>query len=189
MRKHGNAVGFLPRTAIETLIEQGSLRICHENDDSAGYIISRPFLKSQPRLRSITQAAVAMDAQRRHHGLALLAEIERESIERGLLALQACCAVGLDSNAFWAAAGFKPIVHMTPENMRGREVICWRKALTTTVPSWFAHPPQYAGWNGARVKSKRNTERNPDALSFAQRFLTPALANERSRTSHGRNHA
>ena len=88
------------------------MRIAEENDDAAGYILSRPKLRWQPAMRSITQAAVAMDAQRRHHGLALLARIEQESRSAGLLAIQACCAVGLDSNDFWRAAGFLPIVHM-----------------------------------------------------------------------------
>lgn len=172
-KKFANCVGFLPKIAIENLLEQGAMRIALQNEDAAGYILSRPRLKWQPKMRSITQACVAMDAQRRHHGLALLAKIEEEARANGLLAIQACCAVGLDSNDFWRAAGFRPIVHMTPKNVRGREVICWRKPLTSTVPLWFAMPPKYAGYTGAIPHSTRNPNRSTDAITEARRFLTP----------------
>jgi hypothetical protein len=86
-----------------------------------------------------------MDAQRRHHGLAMLKEIEAEAVADGLLAIQACCAVGLESNDFWRAAGFLPICHLTPDTKAGREIICWRKPLTRNVPIWFAMLPEKSG--------------------------------------------
>ena len=171
-KKLANCVGFLPKVAIENLTTAGHMRLAMENDDPAGYILSRPHLKWRPEMRSITQACVAMDAQRRHHGLALLQQIEAEARSAGLLAIQACCAVGLDSNDFWRAAGFLPIVHLTPANVRGREIICWRKPLTSVVPIWFAHAPKYAGYTGAKTKSERNQLRSTDAISIAQRFIT-----------------
>lgn len=171
-KKFANCVGFLPKIAIENLIDQGHMRIALENEDAAGYILSRSRLKWQPRMRSITQACVAMDAQRRHHGLALLRQVENEARATGLLAIQACCAVGLESNSFWHAAGFIPIVHMTPQNVRGREIICWRKPLASVMPLWFAMPPKYAGYTGAKPNSTRNPNRSTDALSTARRFTT-----------------
>jgi N-acetylglutamate synthase-like GNAT family acetyltransferase len=171
-KKFANCVGFLPKIAIENIIAQGSMRIAMENDDAAGYILSRPNLKWQPLMRSITQACVAMDAQRRHHGLALLQQIEAESRAAGLVAIQACCAVGLESNSFWHAAGFRPVVHMTPENVRGREIICWRKPLGSVVPSWFTALPRRAGYIGRRPQSTRDTHRSMDAITTARQFIT-----------------
>lgn len=170
-RKFANAVGFLPKVAIENLTQQGHVRIAMENDEGAGYILSRPRLGWQPKMRSITQACVAMDAQRRHHGIALLHQIEIESIAAGLLAIQACCAVGLESNDFWKAAGFVPVVHMTPQNVRGREIICWRKPLVGRLPSWFAMPPRLAGHRAKRPTFERNPNRDADALSLARSYI------------------
>ena len=170
-KKFANCVGFLPRVAMENIIEQGHIRLAMENDDAAGYILSRPRLQWQPLMRSITQTCVAMDARRRHHGLALLQQIEAESRASGILALQACCAVGLESNDFWDAAGFIPVVHMTPANVRGREIICWRKALTNRMPAWFAMPPRLAGARAKRPNLSRNPNRSTDALSTATRFI------------------
>ncbi|HUD74985.1 MAG TPA: GNAT family N-acetyltransferase [Terracidiphilus sp.] len=171
-KKFARAVGFLPKIAIEHYTEQGSIRLALENDDPAGYILSKPHLIWQPAMRSITQAAVAMDAQRRHHGLALLKQIEAESRAAGLIAIQACCAVGLESNEFWHAAGFRPIVHMTPSNARGREVICWRLPLTKKLPLWFIEPPARAGWRAAKPQSVRDPNRCMDATNIARRYTT-----------------
>lgn len=147
------------------------MRIAEQNDDAAGYILSRTRLRWQPKMRSITQAAVAMDAQRRHHGLALLTRIEEEARSAGLLAIQACCAVGLDSNDFWRAAGFLPIVHMRPRNVRGREIICWRKPLTPLVPTWFAMPPKFAGYVGKAPTLTRDPNRSTDAVTIALKYV------------------
>lgn len=171
-RKFAGAVGFLPKIAIETLLAQGHMRIAVQNDDPAGYILSRPRLRWCPQMRSITQACVAMDAQRRHHGLALLATIESEARTAGLLAIQACCAVGLESNEFWKAAGFVPIVHMTPQNVRAREIICWRKPLANVLPPWFAAPPRVAGHRAKISTSARNPHRNTDDQLKSLKFIT-----------------
>ena len=170
-KRFANCLGFLPKVAIENLLGEGHIRLAEENDDPAGYILSRPRLRWQPLMRSITQAAVAMDAQRRHHGLALLARIESESRAMGLLAIQACCAIGLDSNDFWRAAGFIPIVHMRPANVRGREIICWRKPLSSVVPLWFAQPPKYAGYVGKKPTTTRDPNRSTDAITAARNFI------------------
>lgn len=170
-RKFANCVGFLPKVAIENLTEAGHVRLAMQNGDGAGYILSRPRLRWQPAMRSITQACVAMDAQRRSHGLALLATIEAESRRNGLLAIQACCAVGLDSNEFWRAAGFLPIVHMRPANVRGREIICWRKPLSNMLPPWFAMPPELAGHRAKRPTFDRNPNRSTDATNLARRYI------------------
>lgn len=171
-RKFADCLGFLPSVALENLLQHGHIRICNENGDAAGYLLSRPQLAWQPLMRSITQAAVAMDAQRRHHGLALVKQVELEAIAAGKLAIQACCAVGLDSNDFWRAAGFLPIAHLTPQTKSGREIICWRKALTATVPRWFADLPERSGHRASKGQSTRDVHRLATHGTTDTRFLT-----------------
>lgn len=169
-KKFANALGFLPKIALESCLENGHIRLATQNDDNAGYVLSRPKLRWCPSMRSITQAAVCMDAQRRSLGLALLNRIEAESRAAGQIAIQACCAVGLESNEFWHAAGFQPIVHMTPTNVRGREIICWRKLLTKKAPLWFTQLPAAAGYRARPAQSHFNPLRSMDALHIASRF-------------------
>jgi len=171
-KRFGHALGFLPLAAIENSLEGGHIRICAENGDAAGYILSRPNLAWQPKLRSITHAAVCMDAQRRHHGLALLKTIEAEAIAAGLLAIQACCAVGLESNDFWRAAGFLPIAHLTPDTKSAREIICWRKPLTTVVPIWFAMLPERSGHRARPTVHTRDIHRTAEHGTADPNLLT-----------------
>jgi N-acetylglutamate synthase-like GNAT family acetyltransferase len=171
LKKFGHALGFIPRLGLEKSLEGGHIRICNENGDAAGYILSRPHLAWQPALRSITHAAVHMDAQRRHHGLAMLKTIEAEALADGLLAIQACCAVGLDSNDFWRAAGFIPIAHLTPETKSAREIICWRKPLRAVMPIWFAMLPERSGHKALPTVYTRDIHRTAEHGTADPRFL------------------
>jgi hypothetical protein len=113
-----------------------------------------------------------MDAQRRHHGLALLKNIEAEAVADGLLAIQACCAVGLESNDFWRAAGFLPIAHLTPETKSAREIICWRKPLTTKLPIWFAMLPERSGHRARPTVHVRDIHRLAAHGTTQEKFLS-----------------
>lgn len=197
-KKFARSLGFLPAQALMANIEQGNVTLTNENDDAAGYILARPRLAWQPGLTSIVQAAVCMDAQRRQHGLALLLTIEQAARERGQIALQANCAIGVEANEFWQAAGFKPIAHMTPHTKSGRHIICWRKPLTRKLPAWFAELPKRAGHRAANAISVREQDRSPEDQEFATRFLAarqmaegnPELPENgliRSTTAAGRN--
>lgn len=171
-RKFARSLGFLPTEALRTNLERGNVTLTRENDDAAGYILVRPVLRWQPKLASVIQAAVCMDAQRRQHGLALLLRFESEARARGQVALQANCAVGVEANEFWSAAGFKPIAHLTPETKSGRHIICWRKPLTRNLPAWFADLPQKAGHRARSGVSDRDLGRSAKSQAFAERFLT-----------------
>lgn len=170
-RKFGRSLGFLPTAALEENIRRGNVTLTCENGDEAGYLMVRPKLSWRPELASIVQAAVCMDAQRRHHGLALLLTIEAEARARGQVGLQANCAIGVEANEFWQAAGFKPIAHLTPNTKSGRHVICWRKPLVRALPAWFTELPQRAGHRAAVVVSERETNRPAKVQRFAERFL------------------
>lgn len=169
-KKFGKSLGFLPTQALEKNLEAGNVVITNENDTEAGYLLVRPILGWQPLMASIVQAAVCMDAQRRHHGLRLLLQIESEARKRGQVAMQANCAIGVEANDFWRAAGFKPVVHMTPNTKSGREIICWRKPLTRSLPAWFTDMPTRAGHRCRVPTSQRDLERDPKTLAFAKRF-------------------
>jgi N-acetylglutamate synthase-like GNAT family acetyltransferase len=169
--KFGKSLGFLPTAALVANLEQNNVDLCMENDEPAGYLLCRPRLAWQPLLASIVQAAVCMDAQRRHHGLALLLQVEARARDAGQVAIQANCAVGVEANEFWAAAGFKPIAHLTPATKSGREIICWRKPLQRSLPAWFTLLPAKAGGRSLGVQSKRNINRASKDLDFASKFV------------------
>lgn len=186
-RKFGHSVGFLCRAALEYNLEHGHVDIAMENGEPAGYLLGRPRLGWQPLMRPIYQACVAMDAQRRHHGLALLLKIEGEARAAHAVALQANCAIGVEANEFWKCAGFKPICHMTPRTMRGRQIICWRKPLIRNLPPWFMLPPARSGHMARKPVMARESVRKPKAQQFAERFITGAqlIAGDPSKRGNG----
>lgn len=182
-RKFSNHLGFLPPPAIEKYLDLRTAIITQENSADAGYILWAPRLRYQPLLRPILQAAVQMDAQRRHHGLALLAAIEADALAAGQLGLQANCALGLEANEFWHAAGFTPICHLNPRNARNRQLVCWRKPLTTKIPLWFAEVPRRTGHQAKLTRLRRDTQRNPHDIELASHYITRA---DRFLPIHGR---
>lgn len=140
-----NELGFLPTAALQWYIEQQRVGVVLENGDPAGYVLGRPAYKYQPDMRPITQTAVAMDAQRRHLGLALIARVCQHAVDARQLAVQAICAGDLIANEFWYSAGFESVALLTPGNARRRTLIVWRKQLTHVRPTWFTEPPPTAG--------------------------------------------
>lgn len=150
-RRHTNALGFLPRAAIDWCLLNQRVRLATENGEPAGYVLGRPAYRWAPLMRPITQAAVAFDAQRRHIGLSLVARVCEEAAAAGQIGVQSMCAQGLDANIFWKAAGFIEIGRLSPANTRGREMICWRKFFTRKLPLWAAMMPPLAGWRAARA--------------------------------------
>lgn len=170
-KKNSAALGYLPAMALKWYADHRMVLLAKENEEPAGYILGRPSLRFNRAICPIYQAAVAFDAQRRHHGLALLERLEAIARGRGQLALQANCASDLEANEFWAAAGFRPIVCMTPDNARGRDLICWRKPLTKLIPSWFIEPPARAGGRNLKPQFKR-LERHKNGVIFrGQHYL------------------
>jgi N-acetylglutamate synthase-like GNAT family acetyltransferase len=157
-RRFSNQVGFLPAQALESYVEHGMIQLAEENSDPAGYILWRHRLTAQPQLASIVQAAVQMDAQRRHHGLALLEEIKRQAIINGQLGIQAICRVGIEANEFWRAAGFKNIAITNCRNARDRPLIVWRLPLVTRLPTWFIDLPKFIGRNNTKPRHTNRRE-------------------------------
>lgn len=149
-KRFSNELGFLPTQALQWYVEHQRVGVVTENGDPAGYVLGRTHFKYQPLLRPITQTAIQMDAQRRHLGLALVNRICKQAIDARQLAVQAICAEDLDANDFWAVAGFVPIGEQTHHNARGRNLIVWRKQLTSTLPAWFNLLPTAPGERARR---------------------------------------
>lgn len=143
-KKFSNQLGFLPTKALAWYIENLRVGVALENGEPCGYVLGRERFRFCPLMRPITQTAVAMDAQRRHHGLALVQAICKQAIDAKQLAVQAVCAEDLEANDFWLAAGFEAIDVTAPENARGRKLIIWRKQLISTRPDWFNQVPPNA---------------------------------------------
>lgn len=148
-KKYRGCLGFLPRPALDFYARHGLVTVAQENGEPAGFLLGKEKLRYEPRIRPIFQAAIAMDAQRRHHGLALVALLCEQAKAAGQLAVQANCAADLEANEFWEAAGFQAINAMTPDTLRGRPIICWRKSIDIQLPDFFWTPPLRAGHRAA----------------------------------------
>lgn len=120
-----DAVGFLPREAVDWYVSAGSVRICVENGDSAGYLLTRDHLASSPAIRPILQAAVCLDAQRRYHGLRLVDSVIRDARSAGRKILQLKCREAIEANQFWRAAGFELVGHQDAGGRRGGRICVW----------------------------------------------------------------
>lgn len=170
-RRHGETIGFLPHPAIHSYLNKHAIWVVEENGDPAGYAIAPPRLRWQPQLRPITQACVALDAQRRHLGLALIAHIVDQGQAANMLGIQANCAIGVDANDFWKALRFVPICHYRTNSRRGREMICWRLALSHRLPLWFASPPKYVGFPPQAPILDRDLSRTRRSLEIAKKYV------------------
>lgn len=136
-RKFDNEIGFYSRDTIARFIaagEHGTARLALENGEPCGMLLVRPALGAMPLIRSITATAVCMDAQRREHGLALVASVVRDAIDCGQLMVQCWCRQDLEANSFWQAAGFTRCAQRTGETARKHSHTLWRLWLSDAPP-------------------------------------------------------
>lgn len=165
-RKFSNQLGFLPGKAIDFYLEGGHTGIALENGEPCGYVLGRPSFRFNRQIRPITQAAVFMDAQRRHHGLALVHAICRRAIAAGQLAVQCTCREDIEAVDFWTAAGFLPIASHFLDTARRKGLIVFRRCLVQPAPTWFYEPPPSGGYRNRRRSNQTRTsasapEENP----------------------------
>lgn len=151
--KFSNHLGYLPTAALNWYIKNNRVGIGTENGEPAGYVLGRTHYRYQPLMRPITQACVAMDAQRRQIGMQLVRRVIQQAHDAGQLAVQAVCAADLDANDFWLAMNFAAITVLPAMNARERKLIVWRHALRDTMPTWFYAAPHTAGTRARRTGS------------------------------------
>jgi hypothetical protein len=187
--KYKGCLGYFPKVALEAYLNTGLVTVATENNDNAGYLLGKDYLRYQPGIRPIFQAAVAMDAQRRHLGLALLDQLILKAKAASQQVIQANCAADIEAIEFWKAAGFQAIVAMQPDTYRARPIITWRLCVSETLPTWFWTPPARAGWRAGtpivkllpinRLQPKADTGRgdeavNPNNLRTVLRATSPS---------------
>jgi len=158
-KRFTDAVGFIPREALEHYAALGGVIRARENGEPAGFMAATLSVKNHARTAQIYQAAIALDAQRRHHGLALLAAISDLARSRGSRTLQCWCASDLEANLFWHSAGFSQRGTRTGGTSRKRVHLLWQLALVGELPAAHAKlelpriqtkisPPLFDTWRG-----------------------------------------
>lgn len=152
-RRFSDAVGFLPRAALEEFVSNRRYFLARENAEECGAILWRPRMRCLPEAATIVAAMVCQDVQRREHGLGLVRQVCVEAAGAGRLFVQAWCAADLEAVEFWRAAGFAPIGVRNGGNRRSREVVLFRRSLLPggKMSQRFLELPPVAGWKARRL--------------------------------------
>jgi N-acetylglutamate synthase-like GNAT family acetyltransferase len=103
-KRHGDAIGFLPRAALAQKIDLSRVWLARENGQAAGFLHHGSL--AQPEVR-IFQAALLSAARRRHLGLALVADLVARARDAGARGVSLRCLSYLEANDVWTAAGFR----------------------------------------------------------------------------------
>lgn len=130
--KGTNALGFIPRPRLEQYESQGRILVVRENDELAGMLVHGT---GRGGVMRIYQACVQYDARRREKGLSLVANLEAKAIRMGCGKVRLRCASDLESNAFWAAAGYFLTGVEMGGRRRGRLINVYEKPLP--IPRLF----------------------------------------------------
>lgn len=155
-KRFTNELGFLPTAALSAWIERSCVLLVEENGDPAGYVVQRPRLNTARWCRPLTQVAVAMDAQRRHLGLALLRRVATDAHRELLEGLQCWVAADIEAVDFFTSANFEVIARRRPRNVRGRELLLMRASLQPFKPANFSTIPPIAGCRPSRILVNAN---------------------------------
>jgi ribosomal protein S18 acetylase RimI-like enzyme len=150
-KRFTDQLGFMPRAALVEWIERRTVHVVEENGDPAGYILARERVNSARWCRPLTQVAVAMDAQRRRLGFALLRRVADLAKTELLEGLQCWVAQDIEAVDFFNAAGFIHVATRKPENARRRPLMLFRAALQHFEPGDFWTAPAVAGCRPSRI--------------------------------------
>lgn len=122
-KRNTDALGFLPRVALEEKIRLGRVWLARENDEPAGFLHHGTL--ATPEVR-VFQAAIQYDARRRHLGLSLVGDLLARATAAGARGVSLRCLSFLDANTFWRQAGF---TLMTSEPGAKGTLNVWTKRL------------------------------------------------------------
>jgi len=128
-RRFARAIGYIPPAATAREVEWGHVFHANLNDDDAGFLLMQPALSGQRTTAAIIQAAVRMDAQRQHVGLALVEHVVAKAKRAGSTIVQAVCREDLEAVHFWEAAGFRAVAMKPGGLSEGKNVIIFRRAI------------------------------------------------------------
>ena len=151
-KKFSNQVGFLPRPAFEEIIANKTTFLTTENEDPAGYLLTRFTMRSMPHVANIIQAAVCLDAQRRQHAAQLVNLFTTAAKSHGAYLAQCWCREDIDAVSFWTSIGFRPIALRDPSNADARRLILFRKPLVPVALNLIHQLPTRSGWKASRTE-------------------------------------
>lgn len=154
-RRFTQEIGFVTRAATLERIKQGNVVIATENGDAAGFLLGATAISNGQHIRPIYQACIQFDAQRRHHGLALLDQLTAAATLHRQTIIQCWCRQELEANDFWNAAGFVKIAMRDVNACRGVPCILWRKPLvkmTAETLAWLPDNVRHHSGGGRSVR-------------------------------------
>ena len=138
-------LGFIPKIALENRIagrRGGIVSLAMENGDPCGFLHTGSLRREECR---IFQAAIQYDAQRRHHGEALVGAFVRTARVAGVKLVTLRCLSDLESNDFWQSMGFVEAgrERVGGQKNRGAQLIVWARRLMTPTDLLDPHfrPP------------------------------------------------
>lgn len=170
-------LGFLSDGAVIERIRQGNVSLALENGEPAGYLLGATEISAAKHIRPVFQAAVQMDAQRRHHGLALLNDLTTAAISHKQTIIQCFCRQNLEANDFWRAAGFVPVALRDVNAARQQPCILWRKPLARmTAETLLWMPPNARNQTGGgRSVRAHDWSKLPLLSTYATADIAAAL--------------
>ena len=123
-RKSFDAIGFIPASRYERVIEGEGLSTIHiaeANGDPVGFVYATHNLVGT----KVQQCVVQEDARRLEHARALVsaATMPNDTF------IAARCAADLEANAFWRALGFAECGQSVGGSRRGRMVVRYVKTV------------------------------------------------------------
>ncbi len=141
-KKEGSALGFLPRDAYTSVLEQRRVHnrdrykyqkvwVTEDNGDLTGFCYAS--FSDDPA--TIIQIVVQDDARRWHRAMMMETAVVDEARSRGLSSIKCRVAFDLESNWYWKAIGYTAIATVTStwlnqrESQSKRPIVIYQKDL------------------------------------------------------------
>ena len=146
-KKEGSALGFLPKDAYLSVLENKRLSdrdrfryqdiiIIEDNFDQTGFC----YASYSGSYCKVIQIAIQEDARRWTRATKILTEIENRAKKRGNLGVMCRVAYDLESNWFWLASGYIPVSEVfstwlnQKESKSKRPLIVYQKCFNPLFP-------------------------------------------------------
>lgn len=139
---NADAVGYIPKPALEKYAARNQILLVWENDDPCGYVLFNDtpgtrLVNARPGTCRIYQACVQYDARRVLHGTEVVKRVILRASRAGLPNVDCYVTDTLPANEFWRALGF----HLTDTRLggskRGRVLNHWQTVPPPPVPPFF----------------------------------------------------
>ncbi|MBP3956317.1 hypothetical protein J8F10_13585 [Gemmata sp. G18] len=143
-RRHHDAIGYLPRVALEEAIDRRRVLLALENGAPAGYLYGKATYQRRADVAIIFQAAICFDARRRQMGTALVNEFLGR-LPADVRQVCLWCASDLDANQFWSALGFEAVACRAGSQRTGRTHVFWCRHINGSAGTFWAPDSTHGG--------------------------------------------